>query len=211
MNMSWATVTWHLRSLLLPEREPGPIWAVAGRGLLLVFIAAYGWWFHFATMAELGETYKFIHNVNTVFHEAGHVIFGALGGDFLRVLGGTLGQLLMPLVLLVAFRWKNRDAFAAALALWWFGQNLVDCAPYINDARSLQLTLIGGSTGQEVEGHDWEYLLTDLGWLNRDVYLARSVLRAGRWIMALGLAWAAVALLAEIRARFRTPESTAEP
>jgi hypothetical protein len=95
----------------------------------------------------------------------------------------------------------DSDGFAAALALWWFGQNLVDCAPYINDARSLQLTLIGGSTGREVEGHDWEYLLTQLGWLHKDVYLSRWVLRSGRWLMAFGLIWAAMVLVTQIRSR----------
>jgi hypothetical protein len=115
------------------------------------------------------------------------------------VLGGTLGQLLMPLVLGVAFRWKYGDAFAAALALWWFGQSLVDCAPYINDARSLQLTLLGGGTGREVDGHDWEYLLTRMGWLHKDVYISRWVLSGGRWLMAGGLLWALVVLIDRIR------------
>ena len=200
MNDFWIGLTWRAREFFLPEREPAPAWALAGRALLLAGVAAYGWWFHFATMLELGETGKYIHNINLVFHEAGHVIFGFFGNDFLRVAGGTLGQLLMPFVLCVAFRWKNRDAFAAALALWWVGQNLVDCAPYINDARSLNLELLGGGNGKEVEGHDWEYLLTELGWLNKDVYLSRWVLRGGRWVMALALGWAVTVLVAEFRA-----------
>lgn len=187
-----------------PNPEPAPLWALVARGLLLVAIAAYGWWFHVASMTELGETPKFIHGINLTFHEAGHVIFGVFGNEFLRSLGGTLGQLLMPAILGVAFWWKNRDGFAAALACWWFGQNLVDCAPYINDARMLQLTLIGGSTGMEVEGHDWEYLLGELGWLNKDVYISRWVLRAGRWVMALSLVCAALMLLTQLRSRFST-------
>jgi len=205
-----ASIAGRIRELLVPDRDPEPIWALAGRAVLLAAIAGYGWWFHVATMQELGETHKFIHGINLLFHEAGHMIFGFVGGQFLTVAGGTLGQLLMPLVLLVAFRWKNGDAFAAALALWWLGQNLVDCAPYINDARMLQLTLIGGGTGQEVEGHDWEYLLTELGWLRKDVHLARWVLRGGRWVMALALIWAAVVLVAQLRARWAAKEADAE-
>jgi len=42
---------------------------------------------------------------------------------------------------------------------WWAGENLLDVAVYINDARSLTLTLLGGYTGAEVEGHDWEHIL----------------------------------------------------
>jgi hypothetical protein len=199
MTEIWRNLGWRVRELLVPDAEPPSLWALLGRGALLAIVGAYGWWFHWATMGELGETPKFIHLINTPFHEAGHVIFGFFGNRFLTVAGGTIGQLLMPLVLFVACRWKNSDAFAAALGLWWFGQNLVDCAPYINDARMLQLTLIGGGTGQEVEGHDWEYLLTELGWLHQDVYIARWVLRAGRWTMALALLWAAVVLIAGYR------------
>jgi hypothetical protein len=209
MNNLLLEFAWRIRALFFPDREPDSRWALLGRGLLVGFLAVYGWWFHFATMAELGETPKFIHGINLLFHEAGHVIFGLGGSDFLHVLGGTLGQLLMPLVLGVAFRWKYSDSFAAALALWWFGQNLVDCAPYINDARSLQLTLIGGGTGREVEGHDWEYLLTATGWLHKDVYLSRWVLRGGRWLMVGGLSWAALVLITQIRSRWT--ESVAAP
>jgi hypothetical protein len=210
MNEFWVSVGWRAREFFLPGRKADLLFVLIGRAVVLAALAAYGAWFHFATMLELGETYKFIHSINLPFHEAGHVIFGLFGSDFLRVLGGTLGQLLMPLVLCVAFRWKNRDAFAAALALWWFGQNLVDCAPYINDARMLQLTLIGGGTGQEVEGHDWEYLLNALGWLRRDVFIAHGVLRAGRWVMALSLGWAAAVLLAQFRLCGPAPPAEAE-
>jgi hypothetical protein len=44
--------------------------------------------------------------------------------------------------------------FGAAVAIWWAGENLIDVAPYINDARELKLVLLGGKTGAEVEGHE---------------------------------------------------------
>ena len=65
----------------------------------------------------------------------------------------------------------------------------MDIAPYIADARALQLTLIGGRTGAEVEGHDWEYLLTALGLLQWDVVIARVAHLAGSVVMAAALAW----------------------
>ena len=86
--------------------------------------------------------------------------------------------------------------------------NLVDAAPYINDARMLQLTLMGVGTGREVEGHDWENILTRLGWLNYDVVIARWVLLAGRVVMAAALAWAAAVL---ILAWVRTARPAAVP
>lgn len=57
-------------------------------------------------------------------------------------LGGTLGQVLMPVICLVTFLVKTRDPFGAAVALWWTGENLLDVAPYISDARSLDLVLL---------------------------------------------------------------------
>ena len=63
----------------------------------------------------------------------------------------------------VAFVRQEEQLFGAAICAWWAGQNLVDLAPYIADARALRLVLLGGRTGAEVEGHDWEYLLTQLG------------------------------------------------
>ena len=185
--------------LFFPAGRPGSWWAFGGRVVALVVVAAYGWWFHRTPLREIGENPKFIHNILLVFHEAGHVIFGLFGSDFLRVAGGTLGQLLMPLVLVIAFRFANRDASGAALSAWLLGVSLVDCAPYINDARSLALTLLGGATGREVEGHDWEYLLTQLNLLNQDVYIAHYVLLAGRWLMALALVWAVLELARQFR------------
>ena len=130
--------------------------------------------------------------MNLVFHEAGHVLFG-LFPRFLVVLGGSATQVLVPMACLVAF-WRRRDRFGAAVAAWWAGQNLVDLAPYINDARALQLVLLGGRTGAEVEGHDWEYLLQALGLMTWDHALARLAHLGGLLAMAAALVWAALEL-----------------
>ena len=129
------------------------------------------------------------HNVDLPIHEAGHIIFGFLG-EFIQYLGGSLMQLLMPLVVLFAFLIKNRDAFGASLALWWFGQNFLDLSPYINDARDQVIILLGGVTGQEAPGyHDWNYLLGRLGWLRYDHLLARLSHNAGGIIILTALIW----------------------
>ncbi len=49
---------------------------------------------------EISES--FMHRVNLVFHEAGHVIFMPFG-RFLSILGGTLGQWLIPFIVLCSF------------------------------------------------------------------------------------------------------------
>jgi hypothetical protein len=104
-------------------------------------------------------------------------------------LGGTLGQLLMPLICAVALLLSYGQNFGAAACLWWFGQNFLDVAPYNNDARSLNLILLGGVTGKETDGHDWENILRTLGWLKHDHLLAKLAYTTGLVLMILALAW----------------------
>ena len=128
---------------------------------------------------------SFLHLPNLIFHEAGHIVFMPFG-RFLTVLGGSLFQILIPIICAAAFA-RQGNRFACALMVWWAGENLVDVAPYIADARRLQLTLIGGRTGAEVEGHDWEYLLTAVGWLHLDLRLGRIAHVVGSVVMVAAL------------------------
>jgi hypothetical protein len=96
----------------------------------------------------------------------------------------------MPLICLGALLIQNRDAFGAAVGLWWFAESLMDLAPYINDARALDLVLLGGVTGKEVEDyHDWEHILRTLGWLQYDHTLAHAAYALGSFLMILALIW----------------------
>jgi hypothetical protein len=157
------------------------------------------------SMMELGNNTGILHGPNLIFHEAGHVLFGFFGNRLLTAFGGSLMQTLVPLAFMVSFLWRGRDLFGAAAMCWWAGENLVDVAPYINDARMLQLTLLGGHTGREVEGHDWEFILTQLNMLDFDIYLSRAVLATGRLWMAVALAWALGLIVLQIRARVGAP------
>ena len=125
------------------------------------------------------------HLPNLVFHEAGHIILGVFG-RFVGVLGGSLFQFAVPLVLAGAFL-RQRDWFGAAVCVWWAGQNLLDLAPYIADARALQLVLLGGRTGAEVEGHDWEDPLGELNLLHMDRTLGLTAHRLGLVMMTAAL------------------------
>jgi len=131
---------------------------------------------------------SFLHLPDLVFHEAGHIIFSPFG-RFMTVLGGSLLQFLVPVVALVAFV-KQEEPFGAAICAWWAGQNLVDLAPYIADARSLRMVLLGGRTGAEVEGHDWEYLLNTLGISHYAHPLGYATHAVGIVIMVAALAYA---------------------
>ena len=144
---------------------------------------AWGWYFILLDFRsnEIGDS--FMHRVNLVFHEAGHIIFMAFG-NFMMVLGGTLGQLLMPVIVGGALVLKNHDNFGGSIGLWWLGQSFMDCAPYIGDARALQLMLLGGGTGQDRPGvHDWENILLDLNLIQHDTKIAAGADALGTLLM----------------------------
>ena len=156
------------------------------RGFLLALLAVWSWRFatHPLDAAFVGDS--FLHLINLPFHEAGHIFFAPFG-SFMMSLGGSLTQVLIPVVCAVAFV-RKEDRFGAAVAVWWAGQNLVDLGPYIADARSLSIVLLGGRTGAEVEGHDWEAILTTLGWMHRDRQIAMFAHMLGSAAMAASLA-----------------------
>ena len=59
------------------------------------------------------------------------------------------------------------------------------------------LTLLGGYTGAEVEGHDWEHILQLAGMLHRDHQIAGWMQFAGAVLMVAGIAWACVITFTE--------------
>jgi hypothetical protein len=136
---------------------------------------------------------SFLHLPDLVFHEAGHIIFSPFG-RFMTVLGGSLLQFLVPVIAAIAFV-RQEDAFSAAICAWWAGQNLIDLAPYIADARALSLVLLGGHTGAEVEGHDWEFILTQLGVTHLDRQIGMTAYALGLLIMIAAMAVAGRAVI----------------
>ncbi len=129
-----------------------------------------------------------LHNVNLVFHEAGHPIFGILGNRTLAILGGSLGQCLVPLIVAVAF-WMQREPAGLSFAAFWFFENLLDVSVYMADGRYLQLPLIGGLG---MEAHDWRNLFNIWDLWNWDQALSKTVAWLG-WAGMVG-AWAWLAL-----------------
>jgi hypothetical protein len=113
-------------------------------------------------------------------------------------LGGTLGQLLLPVVIIAAFLWKNRDPFGAAVGLWLLGVSLLDVAPYMYDALEPQLVLLSGSTG-EAGGHDWIYLFESMGLRPRAQSIGALTHKLGALVLLLALSWAAWVLVLQRR------------
>lgn len=169
------------------KHSPLHLW---GWVLGLLILAVWGGKLIFVRIDSNAAGESLLHLVNLPFHEAGHLIFSPLG-SFITSLGGTLGQLLIPLICLGTLLWKTRDPFGAAACLWWFGENFLDLAPYINDARAGELPLLGGNTGNSAPYgfHDWEYLLTETGLLRYDHLLARTSHLLGSGLMLLAVFW----------------------
>jgi hypothetical protein len=133
---------------------------------------------------------SFFHNMILPFHEFGHVLFRPFG-NFMTILGGSLFQVGMPLGLMVAFIWKQRETYGAMVMLWWAGQSFIDLSPYVADAVARNLPLVGGASE---EAHDWGNLLTMTQMLDHAQALARLCFGTGVLLMLIALAWGAYLL-----------------
>ncbi len=99
--------------------------------------------------------FSFLDYVNLAFHEPGHLVFAPFG-HFLMMAGGTISQLLMPLICLIYFLKRNSE-LGWQLCLFWIGENLLNISIYAGDAIRQELPLVAGGV------HDWTYLLTATG------------------------------------------------
>lgn len=181
---------WKLAAeLLLGNGEAVHHFVFAGRLLAFILFLVWGMRFVSASMNSPYLARTFLHRVDLVFHEAGHILFIPFG-SFMTILGGSLLQVLVPLIFAIAFTVFYRNPFAASVTYWWFGQSLIDIAPYINDARDRQLILLGGITGRDNSTvHDWYNLLSRLDLLRFDHAIAGAVKATGTLIILTALVW----------------------
>jgi hypothetical protein len=98
------------------EPEVNPI-SFYGRAALYVLFVIWGLQFISMDYDTVVGGYpaisgSFMHSVNLVFHEAGHVIFTPFG-RFITILGGTLGQWLIPFIVLCAFLLRRDRSLVA--------------------------------------------------------------------------------------------------
>jgi len=109
-----------------------------------------------------------VDNFLLIIHEAGHTFFGIFGVRFITILGGSLFQILLPLLIL-AFFWFNRKRVGMQFSLVLVGYSWIDVAGYAADGGARQLPLIGG-LGKEA--HDWHNLLVRMNALDQDLTFA---------------------------------------
>ena len=171
----------------VPDRvDPVVFW---GRAFLFVVFTVWGLWFISTNGSWQDIGSSFLHNINLAFHEFGHVLFRPLG-DFMSILGGSLFQVMMPLIVMIAFI-RQGDNFEAAIMLWWTGQNFIDVSPYIADGQYRGLPLI---MGMGEEAHDWGNLLTMMNKVEYAYVYGKFSFYLGSVIILIGLAWAGYVL-----------------
>jgi hypothetical protein len=170
----------------IPE-EVKPLHVYA-RAALLAVLAVYGIKLARMDIPSWEMAGSLIHLPMVPIHEFGHVMFRAFG-EFMHSLGGSLFQILLPLVFGGVFLVKNRDPFAASVMLWWAAIAVMDIAPYIYDALHPQHILLTGRTGDDGP-HDFIDVLSDLGVLKRAQGIGYGVHRFGVALMLASFVWA---------------------
>ncbi len=169
----------------------GEVWAADW--LPLARAEAIGWMGFFVLFllyaaGKQGGDFVLLDSGNLVIHEGGHALFRWFG-DFMQVAGGTILQLLVPLLLALAF-YVRRQAAGYALFLLIMFENLLYVARYMSDARAQAMSYVAIGMGA-TEGledpmmHDWYNLFTRFGVLAYDTRIAALVFKAG-WAGMIG-------------------------
>jgi hypothetical protein len=162
-----------------------------GRVLAFCVFFIWGWSFILGGIDWQGIGGSFMHNINLPFHEFGHLLFMPLG-RFWSILGGSLLQILLPLLILLGFSLQQKDNFGASIMLWWCGQNFIDLSPYIADAQMRALPLI---LNKGDESHDWGNLLSMTGNLQHTQTIATASYAIGCLLILLSYIWGAYLLI----------------
>src|SRR5580700_9843016 len=158
-----------------------PDWVPFSRIAGIAWLVVYLLFLLYAAADRTG--FLVIDYVNLIIHESGHFFFSWFGHTIM-ILGGTLGELLVPLLCAAYFFWQ-REATGFAFSLFWFFENFPYIGTYMADARTSALPLVGS------EESDWTILFTQWGLLAQDQKIG-GVMRTLGWLGMLGtMAWLA--------------------
>jgi hypothetical protein len=154
--------------------------------MTLLLLASLYCLYYFQSAAK--GTWHFIDNVDLIIHEAGHFVFAPFS-EFVTAAGGSLLQVIVPLVFFGYFYWK-KQMFSAGAMLLWAAINFFNVAIYADDALKMKLPLLGG----ENSIHDWNFMLADKGWVRQAPIIASVINFFGFCCMAIAvlLGWLAM-------------------
>lgn len=156
-------------------------WKLVSRGMGIAWLCFYLLFLLYALANR--SRFLFLDFVNLIIHEGGHFFFSWFGNTIM-ILGGTLGELLVPLLCAAYFFWQ-REATGFAFSSFWFFENFPYIGTYMADARSASLPLVGS------EESDWTILFSQWGLLAQDQKIG-GIMRTLGWLgMLATMAWLA--------------------
>lgn len=117
-------------------------------------------------------------------HEASHLVFFFLP-SILTAAVGSIGEISFTLLIVTAAL-KAHSYFAAIFGCLWVMLAMNSAGRYMADARSQQIPLIGPG---ETVNHDWNYVFSQLGWLEMDTLIGGAVRGVGDIIGVVALAF----------------------
>lgn len=133
----------------------------------------------------LSPFFFFIDNFLLIIHEAGHTIFGYIGGRLLTVLGGTLFEILLPFAIFV-YGWYNHKRITAQTGLLLTAFAWIESAAYAADALDRRMPLIGNLPKSS---HDFYNLFSMKGVLAEHMTYAWIMYWIGILTLLLFFAW----------------------
>lgn len=150
-----------------------PISRFAGIGWLCCYVL------FLAYAAADRSGFLFPDYVNLIIHEGGHFFFSWFGYT-ITILGGTLGELIVPL-LCAGYFFGKRDVAGFTFSAFWFFENFPYIGTYMADARAQNLPLVGSGD------HDWGILFGQWGLLMQDQKIG-GAMRAVGWMGMMAVA-----------------------
>lgn len=163
--------TARLKSLLLPLLKKW--WCSLLLLPFIIYSLHQAYWtlrfnIFFSVTYETPFPVNFMHfmldNFLLIVHEAGHTFFSIFGVRTITILGGSLFEVLLP-IMIFTFTWVNKKKIGMQLSLYMVGFAFLQVAFYAADGGDRQLPLIGGLSK---ESHDWYNLLAGWGMLDSD-------------------------------------------
>jgi hypothetical protein len=144
-----------------------------------VCLTLYLFFLWYAWRTESG--FLFLDYANLMIHEAGHMFFGWCGYTIM-ILGGTLGELIVPMIC-AAFFIFHRQTYGVAFSLFWFFENFLYIGTYMTDARTAALPLVNSDES------DWTILFGQWNVLASDQKIGQFTRQIGWLGMLLVVAW----------------------
>lgn len=125
--------------------------------------------------------------INLAFHEMGHAAFMWFGSRIVTTAGGTVFEIGIPAAAGAYLLVKQRDAFGAAVCVFWMGTALVGAGVYAADARAQALPLVSPFGPVDVDSHDWTVMLLRIGRISQDQQIGAALRGMGLLAMTAGL------------------------